>query len=90
MKPHHIYGIGCLVAAVVVGIGLFALPQSKPPPPEREPIAVRAITNEQLRKELAPIEQRFRGPTAMQIPRGFRCYSSESQRYRRVVIVCQA
>lgn len=86
MKPLY-YAAGCTALVIAVGVGLLALPDTKVPEPVK-PVPVRYMPNAQLQAELAPLEARFAGPNVLQVPAGFRCYSSESQRYRRVVIVC--
>lgn len=89
MRRHVLAFVGIAASAVVVGAAFLFYPApGKPEPEALKPPAVRYMSNEQLARELAPLAQRFQGPNVMQIPAGFDCYSSETQRFRRIVVVC--
>lgn len=77
-----------VVALVIVGAAFLLWPASEKVRAQPKPVPVRYLPNAALEAQLAPVAARFAGPNALQIPEGFRCYSSESQRFRRVVIVC--
>lgn len=74
-------------ALVVVGLSFLLWPPAEKEKAKPE-VAARYLTNPALEAELAPVAQRFRGPEVLQVPAGYRCYVSQTQRFRRVVIVC--
>lgn len=81
--------VGVLAAALFSVVGFVAYKGPVIDLNESKPIPVRYMPNEQLARELSPV-RRFSGPQVLHVPAGFRCYSADMQRYRRVVIVCTA
>lgn len=88
MKNKVLVAAGVVAALAVFGVSFVVWPPPKASAPEVKDVKARHLTNAELRAELAPVAHRFKGPNVLTVPEGFRCYTSETARFKRVTIVC--